>query len=209
MMKKLMIGVAPLLAVAAFMVVPAMASAQPVWTVNGKPLVKPDAPVPVASFGGPATLEYSGKTITCNTVDDEGYLLPPETLFPRLPEPPFTNSTGQDEDDIYFLECENNLGEPVTVKNPVEVVTFLVEEGGNIVNKYLSASGTDVFAELENPTGSGLKKVTGSVPVSGVVNGNKLEFEESENLEIENEKAAFKLTTEQFGIHGEEIGAES
>jgi len=68
MQKKLLAGLVPLLAIAAFAVVPAAAQAEPHWYIKSK-LVEP-IPVPLKS-GGALTLNTLGASIKCKVADVE------------------------------------------------------------------------------------------------------------------------------------------
>lgn len=68
--RKLLLGLAPLLAVIALSVVPAMAQASPEWLVAGK-AIPAGGKVAIKSHGGPFVLRtVGGGEITCTTLKD-------------------------------------------------------------------------------------------------------------------------------------------
>lgn len=66
--KKLLMGIAPLLAVAAFAVAPAMASAAPQWHRNGV-LIPEGEHVPVATYGHLTLTASNGASVSCDVID--------------------------------------------------------------------------------------------------------------------------------------------
>jgi hypothetical protein len=77
MSKKILISIAPLFAVAAFAVMPAVAQAQFHWYSNGK-IIKAGTKVAVTTHSAPLGLDFTflGVTITC-TVKDKGTVTNP------------------------------------------------------------------------------------------------------------------------------------
>lgn len=85
--KRMLAALAPLLAVAAFAVIPAMAQAAPHWYRNGARLTFGGAHVPVTTHSTPAglTLLAPGAEVKC-TVKDTGDIWNPALTMPGLDE---------------------------------------------------------------------------------------------------------------------------
>ncbi|HEY1687433.1 MAG TPA: hypothetical protein VGF95_01060 [Solirubrobacteraceae bacterium] len=208
-MKKFYALAAPVVAVVAFMAVPAMASAAPQWSTIGT--------VSSNSVSGTlSVLKTPTLNVVCNSITDTD-TLEAGNAGAEPGEPgynPFEPGAGTDQDSVNFEECEETNEEcPVTVSGlegygtPVEVETFLVntEAPGVFVNLFLPPGalvGNKLFAvlTLEGECGNVPVNVEGSNPVEGLI------FEGSEitslsgELEARGEKGTFSAETEQPGV---------
>ena len=225
MSKKLYAAFVPLLAVVAFVALPAAAQAAPQWyrcvkvaagtgkyedakcekKVAGnyeKKLIGNLSSAVLAisknKTGTKAVLSFKTKkaSIECTTVKDESWLWN-------------FKSRGRDINEVEFTGCKA-AGEisTCTVTTPilVEASTRLEEEGGKIYDKFFQVS-EEPFTEITLSTCAleGTYKVTGTT--RGEVAGKVLKFS-GETLKFGSEKAEFTAETEQEGSEGEGISAE-
>ena len=225
MSKKLYAAFVPLLAVVAFVALPAVAQAQPQWYLckevekeKGEwTTIKCEVKKAKSNFelfkignlssavlatskikaGTKAVLSFKTKkaSIECSTVTDESWLWN-------------FKSRGRDINEVEFTGCKT-AGEisTCTVTTPilVEASTRLEEEGGKIYDKFFQVS-EEPFTEITLSTCAleGTYKVTGTT--RGEVAGKVLKFS-GETLKFGSEKAEFTAETEQEGPGGAGINA--
>lgn len=181
--RKLLLGLAPLLAVIALSVVPAMAQALE-WLVGGKPITAATA---VESSGGPFVLKTAkGGQITCTTLADHG------EIFPTTPPTGLVF--------LLFTGCSSALC-PGTLTIEEEIhVELLVITATEIHIDLLApigvfCNGTSIGEVKETTLGNGIK---------GEINKDALIFEESGNLTFRGE--ASTITGEDVQLsNGEEV----
>src|ERR1017187_7170514 len=230
MPKRLLIGLAPLLAVAAFAVMPVAAQAAgPQWYVCQKVTLKTgkfttikctiegegnfekvrignlSSAVLVVSknvAGHKAVLRFPkiASGIECEVVKDESWLWN-------------SRMRGRDINEIEFSKCKGfGLLAKCTVAEPiiVEAATRLKEVAGKIYNEYSAVSGEPLaeltFSGAECPA-PGTNSVTGTVMGEIAAGGGKFQkFNAGElTLEYLGEKAEFEGETEQEGAGGEGV----
>jgi hypothetical protein len=174
--KRTLAGLAPLLAVIAFAIAPALAQASPEWLVGTPGTAIPaGGSVAVVSHGGPFVLKaHSGAEVKCTTLADKGSL--------------FAGSPGTGDVTLTFTGCTNtscpSTGHEVVV-HPVLVLLELM-------------SLTEILVIFSEPVeilclGSRLGLVEETAEgegVAGAVSGKKLVFTKAGNLSFSEEAGA-------------------
>ena len=186
--RKLLLGLAPLLAVIALSVVPAMAQASPEWLVAGK-AIPAGGKVAIKSHGGPFVLRtVGGGEITCTTLKDTGEL--------------FSGSPGTGLAFLLFTGCSSSICPG----------TLTIDEF-HIIFTLLSLTDLSIFLlELEpvlvlcNGTLIGeIEETSLGAGFLATVSGKKLVFNKAGNLTFAGEEATVTGEDEQEGTSGESI----
>ena len=184
--KRTLAGLAPLLAVIAFAVVPAMAQASPEWLVAGN-AIPAGGKVTIKSHGGPFVLQTTGGgEIKCSTLTDTGEL--------------FAGSPGTGEATLTFTGCTSNVCPPPVVIHPGVILLDLMT-----LTEILILLMTLPEVLCNGVSAGFVEESTAEAGVVGSVSGKKLVFSKAGNLSFGGEEATITGEDEQEGTKGESI----